>query len=131
MSAHWSDAYVGRPYVPGVTDCAELAAAVQREVFGRPVEIPAERPDSPESGAALIARLQHDHAVPIAAPVEGCAVLLRRGAIARPWHIGTYFERAGEGYILHSTRAAGAATVVRLRDIGRFGFQVEGFYAWK
>jgi hypothetical protein len=55
---------------------------------------------------------------------------MRRGACSRPWHVGTYFDAAGEGWILHSTASAGAATVIRLRDLSRFGLQVEGFYTW-
>ncbi len=128
--AHWSEAYVGRAYVPGAYDCAALAADVQREVFGRAVVIPAERPDGPSESAAAIAAIKADHAVRLEAPAEGAIVLMRRGSLARPWHVGTYFERAGEGWILHTTRSAGGATVMRARDVSRFGFQIEGYYAW-
>lgn len=128
--AHWSEAYVGRPYVAGSDDCAALAVAVQREVFGRVVDIPGERPCGLAESAALIARLQVDHAQRIEVPVDGTVVLMRRGACSRPWHVGTYFDAAGEGWILHSTASAGAATVIRLRDLSRFGLQVEGFYTW-
>ena len=127
---HWTDAYVGRPYIPDAEDCAYLAATVQREVFGREVVLPAERPNNPAAGAEMIARMLTDHAVRLTAPEEGAIVLMRRGSLARPWHVGTYFEQAGEAWILHATLAAAAATVVRLRDLPRFGFQVEGYYAW-
>ena len=127
---HWTDAYVGRPYVPGAEDCAYLAATVQREVFGRAVVLPAERPNNLAEGAEMIARLQADHAVRLEAPQEGAVVLMRRGNLARPWHVGTYFEQAGEAWILHATRSAGAATVVRVRDLPRFGLQIEGYYTW-
>lgn len=128
--AHWSDTYIGRPYVRGVYDCAALAADVQRDVFGRDVAMPAERPSDPAGSAALIARLQDDHARRLEGPEEGAIVLMRRGILARPWHVGTYFEQAGEGWILHSTATAGGATAMRVRDLPRFGFQIEGFYQW-
>lgn len=128
--AHWSETYIGRPYVPGTYDCAALAADVQREVFGRPVAIPGERPDDPAASAAMLVSLQADHARRLDEPEEGAVVLMRRGPLARPWHVGTYFEQGGEGCILHTTRSAGAATVVRLRDLARFGLSVEGYYTW-
>lgn len=128
---HWSDAYIGRPYLRGQYDCAALASDVQREVFGRAVDLPAERPADPAGSAALIARLQASHARRLAGPEEGAVVLMRRGSLARPWHVGTYFESGGEGWILHSTSAAGGATAMRVRDIARFGFQIEGYYLWK
>lgn len=127
---HWSEAYIGRPYIPGSYDCAALAADVQRDVFGRAVAIPGERPHDPAASAALLAAVQADHACRLDVPREGAIVLMRRGSFSRPWHVGTYFEQGGEGYILHSTRSAGAATVVRVRDLARFGLQIEGFYTW-
>ena len=33
--AHWTDAYIGLPYILGEQDCAAVVARVQREVFGR------------------------------------------------------------------------------------------------
>jgi hypothetical protein len=113
-----------------VYDCAALAVDVQREVFGRPVVIPGERPDDPAASAALLAAVQADHAQRIDAPHEGAIVLMRRGTLARPWHVGTWFELAGDAWVLHTTRTAGAATVARVRDLGRFGFQIEGYYTW-
>ena len=46
---HWSEKYIGRPYVLGVSDCARLVCDVRREVFGQPVPEEAE----PERAASL------------------------------------------------------------------------------
>ena len=127
--SHWADAYVGRPYAEGDYDCAALAADVLREVFGRVVVLPAERPRDPAAAARMVDELRRSCAVRIDSPVEGCAVLLRRGAIARPWHIGVYFKRGGEGCVLHSVLGAGAITT-RVRELARIGYQVEGYYRW-
>ena len=35
--AHWSESYIGRPYVPESADCAILYYTVSREVFGKDV----------------------------------------------------------------------------------------------
>lgn len=129
MPRHWADTYIGRPYVPGQHDCAALAVEVLRDQFGLHVELPADRPHDPAQAARVIAGLQGAHAKAIPGPVEGCAVLLRRGPIARPWHIGIYYQRAGEGHVLHTTRQTSAIST-RVRDLARLGYQIEGYYTW-
>lgn len=127
--AHWSARYVGRPYVAGADDCAALAAAVQREVFGRDVALPAERPSHLPEAAKMIAAVERDHGRPIAEPVEGCIVLMRKGQHARPWHVGVYFAQGGEGWVLHATSRAGAIAT-RIRQLPALGLSVEGYYEW-
>ena len=39
-AAHWSDKYLGRPYVRGEFDCADLVVEVARAEFGREVALP-------------------------------------------------------------------------------------------
>lgn len=68
--------YVGRPYAAGEFDCADLAVLVQRELFGRPVALPAHHPGGARTQGALILRLRDALAVEVAEPVDGCAVLL-------------------------------------------------------
>ena len=127
--AHWADTYVGRAYTEGDYDCAALVADVLISQFGREVTLPADRPHDPAAAARLIDALREDCASRIESPIEGCAVLLRRGRLARPWHIGVYFERGGEGCVLHSLRETGAI-ITRLRDLDRMGYQIEGYYQW-
>lgn len=129
--AHWSGRYVGKPYVAQQDDCAELAAQVQREIFGRDVTIPAERPAGVREGAKMIAAIMRDHGRPLDSPVEGCIVLMRRGQHVRPWHVGVYFYASCEGWVLHATETAGEAITTRLRQLPALGFQVEGFYEWQ
>ena len=38
--AHWSDKYLGRPYLRGTFDCADLVVEVARAEFGRAVALP-------------------------------------------------------------------------------------------
>lgn len=129
--AHWSARYVGRPYVPHQDDCAKLAADVQREVFGREVALPAERPAGAREAAQLIAQIERDHGCRIDAPVEGCVVLMRRGQAVRPWHVGVYFAQGGEGWVLHATQSSGQAITTRIRQLPMMGLQIEGFYEWQ
>ena len=39
-AAHWSDKYLGRPYLRGTFDCADLVVEVARAEFGRAVALP-------------------------------------------------------------------------------------------
>lgn len=127
--AHWSARYIGRPYVAHRDDCAALAADVQREVFGREVTLPAERPADLRDAATMIAAVEHDHGTPIPEPVEGCVVLMRKGQHARPWHVGVYFEQGGDAWVLHALERRGTIAT-RIRQLPALGLHVEGYYEW-
>lgn len=121
---HWTTAYVGLPYIDGEQDCAELVARVQREVFGRAVTVPRVRADGPFGKSAQIAQGAADLADRVEAPVEGDAVLMKVRGL---WHVGVLFE-AGEPWVLHALRSAGAVVAHRMRDLAALGIVVEGFY---
>jgi len=133
--AHWSDAYIGIPYVEGEFDCGELARRVQAEVFGREIKLPSERWYAGLTGAAKLAAmrdqihaLQADYASQTDSPVEGDGVLLvSRGLID---HIGIYCVIAGEPWILHGTSGADQVIRTRLRQLDLAGYRLEGFYRW-
>lgn len=122
--AHWSEAFVGLPYVEGEQDCAELVARVQREVFGRAVTVPRARADGPFGKSAQIAQGAADLADRVALPAEGDAVLMQVRGL---WHVGVWFA-VGEPWVLHALRSAGAVVAHRLRDLPALGIKVEGFY---
>lgn len=131
-----AERYVGKPYIEGVFDCADLAAQVQWELFGVVIELPTQRarPHSPRAQARAIAAFAPKVVQQIAAPAHGCGVLMWESAAIesganRQWHIGTAFLQNGEVWVLHSTVQAGAV-LHRLPDLGRFGLHVEGFYQW-
>jgi hypothetical protein len=128
--AHWSARYVGRPYVFGESDCAHLACAVRREVFGGEISALA---DSGRAASAFsrVAQMRDglaEYAVPVSDPVEGDIVLmLCRG---RPSHVGVFCAPGGHPHVLHALKSAGQAVLHRLRDLPRVQLAVEGFYRW-
>lgn len=128
MAAHWSDAYVGQPYVAGEHDCAALAVQVQREVFGREVLLPAERAHGLRGMSAQIESLKEDYAVRVETPAEGDAVLMvGRGHLD---HIGLYCLIDGVPYVLHAMKKSGQVVRHRLRELLDQGLKVEAFYRW-
>jgi type IV secretory pathway TrbD component len=126
--------YVGIPYESGVFDCADLAAKVQLEMFGRTVDIPQarNRPAGVMGQAREIKRLQADLASPVAIACDGCGVLLwEQAGKVLMWHIGTAFMQGETVWVLHNSAKIGSAALQRLDDLTRWGLRVEGFYAWK
>lgn len=126
--------YVGRPYVEGKFDCADLAVLVQAEVFGRAVALPAarRRPQGRAGQRAAIHTLRDDVALRVDVPFTGCGVLLTepaQGGLA--WHIGTGAMHRGEVWVLHNSNPATGARLDRLQDLQRWGLRLDGFYAWK
>ena len=130
-----AQAYVGLPYVCGVFDCADLAARVQWELFGRVVPLPVhrKRPAGAMGQAREIAALRTDLADPLDAPETGCGVLMYepRDDGAALWHIGTAFMAPGTTWVLHNSFAMGNAALQRLADLQRFGLRLEGYYRWR
>jgi len=132
---HWSERYVGRPFVEVEFDCGELARMVQREVFGREVAIPSERWYAGKEGAARLRAMAAQVedglkclAQPVADPREGDLVMMYSGS--RVMHAGIYCVMVAEAWVLHAAERMGQVVVTRLRDLAGQGYRVEGFYRW-
>ena len=127
--AHWSDQYVGQPYIRETGDCAALAERVAREVFGKVVGLPTSHASTYREQAKQIMELRDDYAERIDEPVDGCPVLfIGRGRLC---HIGVACLLAHEVWILHADQSSGFVIRQRLRDVTRVHFRLEGFYKWK
>ncbi len=127
--SHWSDEYVGEPYIPETGDCAALAERVAREVFGKVVGLPTSHAATYREQAKQIMELRDDYAERIDEPVDGCPVLfVGRGRLC---HIGVMCWIAHEWYVLHADQSAGMVVRQRLRDVTRLHFKVEDYYEWK
>lgn len=129
--AHWSDNYIGDPYIRGDADCARLLCQVRREVFGLPVPDDAyvERAASRLGRATQMADGVNEFGEAVTVPREGDAVLMICGG--RPSHIGVYCVVDGETSVLHAMENAGMVVRHRLRDLPRVSLTIEGFYRWK
>lgn len=125
---HWSDAYVDLPYIPIEQDCAEVAAKVQREVFGNDVVVPSERRASVFGLSAQIAALKDDYGVRTETPQDGDAVLLLH---CRRYHIGVYCVIDGVPHVLHALKSWGSTVRTRISRLATLGYTIEGYYKWK
>lgn len=126
---HWSDKYVGEPYVPESGDCAALAERVAREVFGKTIGLPTSHASTYRDQAKQIMELRDDYAEKLDAPRDGCpALFVGRGQLC---HIGVMCWIANEWWVLHADQSAGFVIRQRLRHMTQLHWKLEGVYQWK
>lgn len=127
MSTHWSDRYIGLPWIERQFECSDLAALVQREVFGRDLHLPTEHGEGPFGRSAAISRNRDEFAQRVETPADGDGVLLRvRGHLQ---HIGVYCLIEGEAWVMHNQKNVGVHRT-RLRELAQWGYAMEGYYRW-
>lgn len=129
--SHWSEKYIGRPYVMGEADCAKLLSDVRREVFSLPVpsEVEVARAESRLGRVGQMTDLVAEYGQKTEAPIEGDAVLMI--CAGRPSHIGVYCLICGIEYVLHAMENAGMVVLHKITDLNKFLLKVEGYYTWK
>lgn len=134
--AHWAEKYVGKAYVPGVYDCAELAREVLKREFGKDIRVPSARDYSGKKGIAMFRAMSSqlgaekaNCAKPITTPYEGCAVLLKARGYSQ--HIGVYCVINKEPFVLHAADSkVNQVVLCRVRDLRARALAIEGYYAW-
>lgn len=129
--SHWSEKYIGQPYMLHSADCARLLAKVRKEQFGQevPTEIEVDRAQSRLGRLGQMKDLVAEFGIRTDTPKEGDAVLMNcRG---RPSHIGIYCEVDNEPCVLHAMQNADMVVLHRIRELNRVFLTVEGYYSWK
>ncbi|WP_427183616.1 hypothetical protein ACL598_17505 [Bordetella bronchialis] len=125
---HWSDKYVGQPYVPEVGDCAALAAKVAREVLCVDCGLPESHATGLWEQSAQVLANKDALAQRIDKPIDAQpALFLARGRLA---HIGVVCLIGLEVWILHADQSAGAVVRERLTKMTQYRYVLEGFYQW-
>ena len=126
--AHWTDAYVGQPYVKDQQDCAYWAERILRERFGRTIALPADRAQGLRPRSRQISAEKDRFTRPTTTPAEGDAVLmLMRGDL---YHIGIYAKVNGEPQVLHADEGFGSVVLTRIRELAMHSIRLEGYYQW-
>jgi len=119
--------YTGIPYCEHTFDCADLVVLVQRELFGREVNLPSARPRGLR-GVIQVGEISRQLAHRTDTPSDGDLVLMIEQA--RPVHVGVWFWLAHEAWVLHANERNGCSVLHRMRDLSGFGLRVEGVYTW-
>lgn len=117
MPDHWTARWIGRPWVPGISDCWSLARAVWAAEFGRTV---APLPVDPDDLRAAARTLADGAAgwIAVAEPAEGDGVLMARGR--HPCHVGVW---VAPDRVLHAVRRAGCLCTPAAR-LDQLGYRV-------
>ena len=130
---HWSDRYIGKPYVRGVYDCAHLVVEVMLEQFEREISLPPHAAGVRDRDAQITV-LTAQLCRPLAAGETACDgdVALMRAAgrrVSLGHHVGLLVVLAGETLVLHCVAGIG---VIRhpLRDLGPRCLELTGVYRW-
>lgn len=125
--------YVGMAYEDGVFDCSDLVALVQRELFGHDLKLPAhaDRPGGRAGRRNVMRDMSKALAQPLDEPALGAVVIMQQPADdgrGMVWHLGVMFTDGQEWWVLHNVNTLGGVWLHRLRELGRLGIQVEGYY---
>lgn len=127
---HWSENYIGKPYILGDADCAALVCEVREQQFDGTVPefVLAMRENTRLKRVEQLESLAREAVKPTNNPDEGDVVLmLCRG---RPSHVGVFCVVDGEPSVLHAMENAKMVVRHRIRDLEKFGLKVEGYYKW-
>lgn len=116
--------FVGTPYA--AADCVDLLIDVQRRLFGREFDLPTDRNQWRRQARELL----RTHVDPVEIPHVGDLVVMRDFMARYPGHVGTYFEFAGDAWVLHTTERTDAV-FHRIRQLSTISIIVEGYYRWK
>ncbi len=128
-AAHWAVEWLG----PHPGDCAALVRDVQAAEFGREVRLPDGRPRGRRGLDAALAAGAAEQATPTDRPRDGDLALMRARGRRRSLghHAGVYCDVRGEPYVLHWLAASGAATLLRVRRLGRAGLELTETLRWR
>ncbi|ARP86304.1 hypothetical protein CAL13_08905 [Bordetella genomosp. 9] len=126
---HWSDRYVGLPYIPESGDCAALAARVASEVLRIDCALPTAHATTLRDQAKQIMDCRDSLAIRVAHPVDAHpALFVGRG---RTCHIGVVCVIDSQVWVLHADQGAGFVVRERLQSMTQpHRFRLEGFYKW-
>lgn len=116
--------FVGVPY--DEADCVDLLIDVQQRLFNRIFDLPDDRNDWRRRARELL-RTYVDQ---VQEPQQGDLVVMKDFAARYPGHVGTYFNLAGEGWVLHTTERTDSV-FHRVRHLSTYSIVIEGYYRWK
>lgn len=133
-----AERYVGMEYVDGQFDCADLVVLVQRELFGRLLDVPlaAARSAGVRGQARDLAGHLARYTRPTAEPFTGCLALFWEVTpngippLNRRWHIGTVFLHLGAPWVLHCQNETFGTRLQPLHEALAGPLHFESFLEW-
>lgn len=121
--------YCEIPYDEDTFDCVDLVRLVQKELFGRDIQLTGRRLRGVR-GQLAMGELSQAYAAPTDVPTTGDLVLMYDKGDRSTLHAGVYFFIAHEAYVLHVSQGTKQSVFQRVRELPQFGARIEGFYKW-
>lgn len=118
------------PYSEDTFDCADLVVLVQKELFGRDVNLPRQSQQRGNLGIREIHRQIHDFLVRTDNPVDGDVVLMKDVGLSYAGHVGVYFRLNGQPSVLHSNSVMGTAVITPIRELGNISVALQDYFTW-
>lgn len=124
--------YVGIEYVEDAFDCVDLVMLVQRELFGREVQLPQKRPRGVVGARRMrkIALTKTRRRDDDEQPQQGDLVLMQEPGDKYPAHAGVAFWLDHEWWVMHANERDGHVVLHRARLLSSYGARIEGYYEW-
>jgi NlpC/P60 family len=126
---HWSDKYIGRPYISQDYDCSALAQDIAIQEFGLQVQLPADHGCNSLGHQRQFLRYKGRVAdrIMISEVQDGDLVLMITND--RMNHVGVYYVDAeGIAWVVHNASQVGSVVRTKLRCLADCGYGIEGFY---
>lgn len=129
---HWTDRWLGKPWVEDRYDCVDFVTEVLAGEFGRRVDLPQQRPEAKRDWDRTVEALKALYGVRTRAPADGDGALMTAvgGRRSRQYHLGLVVWREGPLCVLHCPRN-GSSVLTPVRALGAsFQLELEGTYRW-
>lgn len=120
--------YIGLRYETDF-DCADFAVHVARDLFGKRVTLPGDRPRGKGSEKTL-GDASKAYGVPTETPEDGDIVLMCDFGHNDASHVGIFIRAGSAQYVLHSAERLGGSVLTEIRKLRQLGITLEGFYKW-
>lgn len=138
ITLHDAERFIGLHYVEGAFDCADLVVLVQRELFGRLLDLPTAggRAVGVRGQARDLAANLPRFARNCQEPQTGVAVLLWEVTphgmppLNRRWHLGTVFMHLGAPWVLHCQNETFGTRLQPLHELVSGPMHFESFLEW-
>ena len=130
MAAHWTAAWLGRPWQAGRFECIDLVLEVLESRSGRRPRLPPYAA-APRARDRQVAALANNFALEVDAPRDGDVALMRPvGGRLHGHHAGVVALVDAVPHVLHVARG-GTACLHPAPALGLHGWELRGWYRWR
>lgn len=129
--AHWTDPYIGLPYVIDSFDCTHLIEKVFKDECGRELQLPMERTGGVVMLSKQIADERDNYVTQVKMKEAKDFDIIIMKQNNRLNHVGVFANVNGLKCVLHNVRNVGSVVLHKIRELDKIGLTVEGVYRFK